>query len=88
MDKKLWTNPVFLVSTAVILLLVVLGAFANEQFKSVSDTLFAFTTDNFGWFYLLAVFIITLFLIFISISKYGNIRLGADTDRPEFPFFT
>lgn len=88
MDKKLWTNPVFLVSTAVILLLVVLGALANEQFQSVSDTLFNFTTNNFGWFYLLAVFIITLFLIFISISKYGNIRLGADTDRPEFPFFT
>lgn len=88
MDKKLWTNPVFIVSTAVILLLVLLGALANEQFKAVSDTLFSFTTDNFGWFYLLAVFIITLFLIFISISKYGNIRLGADTDRPEFPFFT
>ncbi|WP_084243108.1 BCCT family transporter [Planomicrobium okeanokoites] len=88
MDKKLWTNPVFLVSTAVILLLVVLGALANEQFQSVSDRLFNFTTNNFGWFYLLAVFIITLFLIFISISKYGNIRLGADTDRPEFPFFT
>lgn len=88
MDKKLWTNPVFIVSTAVILLLVLLGAFANEQFQAVSNTLFSFTTDNFGWFYLLAVFIITLFLIFISISKYGNIRLGADTDRPEFPFFT
>ncbi|OHX53208.1 glycine/betaine ABC transporter permease [Planococcus salinarum] len=88
MDKKLWTNPVFIVSTVVLLLLVLLGALANEQFKAVSNTLFSFTTDNFGWFYLLAVFIITLFLIFISISKYGNIRLGADTDRPEFPFFT
>lgn len=88
MDKNLWKNPVFIVSTAVILILVLLGAFVNEGFRSVSDTLFAFTTNNFGWFYLLAVFIITLFLIFISISKYGGIRLGADTDRPEFPFFT
>lgn len=88
MDKKLWKNPVFIVSTAVILLLVLLGAFANDQFKAVSDTLFSFTTENFGWFYLLAVFIITLFLIFISISKYGRIRLGSDKDRPEFPFFT
>lgn len=88
MDKNLWKNPVFIVSTAVILILVLLGAFVNEGFRSVSDTLFAFTTNNFGWFYLLAVFIITLFLVFISISKYGGIRLGADTDRPEFPFFT
>ena len=88
MDKNLWKNPVFIVSTAVILILVLLGAFVNDGFKAVSDTLFAFTTNNFGWFYLLAVFIITLFLIFISISKYGSIRLGADSDRPEFPFFT
>ncbi|HSI67738.1 MAG TPA: BCCT family transporter, partial [Planococcus sp. (in: firmicutes)] len=40
------------------------------------------------WFYLLAVFIIIIFLIGISVSKYGSIRLGADSDRPEFPFFT
>lgn len=88
MDRNLWKNPVFIVSTAVILLLVLLGAFVNNQFTEVSDMLFNFTTNNFGWFYLLAVFIITLFLIFISISKYGRIRLGSDNDRPEFPFFT
>lgn len=88
MDRNLWKNPVFIVSTAVILLLVLLGAFVNDQFTEVSDMLFNFTTNNFGWFYLLAVFIITLFLIFISISKYGRVRLGSDNDRPEFPFFT
>ncbi|RNF39223.1 BCCT family transporter [Planococcus salinus] len=88
MDKKLFGNPVFIVSTAVILLLVILGAFMPEEFGSVAGSLFNFTTLNFGWFYLLAVFIIILFLVLISISKYGSIRLGADTDRPEFPFFT
>lgn len=88
MDKNLWKNPVFIVSTATISILVLLGAFANAQFSETAETLFSFTTNNFGWFYLLAVFIITLFLIFISISKYGRIRLGSDTDRPEFPFFT
>src|SRR5690606_27194682 len=62
--------------------------FTTEAFKSVADTLFNFTTVNFGWFYLLVVFIIIIFLIGVSISKYGGIRLGADADRPEFPFFT
>lgn len=88
MDKKSLKNPVFIVSASVILLLVVLGAFTTEAFKSVADTLFNFTTVNFGWFYLLVVFIIIIFLIGVSFSKYGGIRLGADTDRPEFPFFT
>src|SRR5690606_24225660 len=40
------------------------------------------------WFYLLAVFVITIFLIGLVISKFGGIRLGGDQERPEFPFFT
>lgn len=88
MDKKTLTNPVFIISAAVILLLVILGAIEPEGFGNIAGKLFDFTTFNFGWFYLLAVFIITLFLIIVSVSKYGSIRLGADTDRPEFPFFT
>lgn len=88
MNRKSLKNPVFLVSAAAILLLVILGATMPESFGAVAGTLFNFTTVNFGWFYLLAVFIIILFLIFIAISKYGSIRLGADSDRPEFPFFT
>ncbi|HSI66475.1 MAG TPA: BCCT family transporter [Planococcus sp. (in: firmicutes)] len=88
MDKQLLKNPVFIVSTAVIILLVIIGAFMPLRFEEVAGNLFSFTTLNFGWFYLLAVFIIIIFLIGISVSKYGSIRLGADSDRPEFPFFT
>lgn len=88
MDKKSLKNPVFIISAGVILLLVILGAADPDSFGAVAGTLFDFTTFNFGWFYLLAVFIITLFLIAVSFSKYGKIRLGSDSDRPEFPFFT
>ncbi|WP_203340483.1 BCCT family transporter [Planococcus beijingensis] len=88
MNRKSLGNPVFIVSATVILILVVLGAVMPVRFGDVAGTLFNFTTLNFGWFYLLAVFIITLFLIIIALSKYGGIRLGADSDRPEFPFFT
>ena len=58
------------------------------QFGNVAGTLFNFTTINFGWFYLLAVFIIIIFLFGLAISKYGAIRLGGDDERPEFSFFT
>ncbi|GAB3057563.1 BCCT family transporter [Virgibacillus ainsalahensis] len=59
-----------------------------EQFGTVAQALFDFTTVNFGWFYLLAVFAIILFLIGISISKHGKTRLGPSDSRPEYPFFT
>ncbi|WP_010647405.1 BCCT family transporter [Oceanobacillus massiliensis] len=88
MKNKSYLNPVFFVSAIIVSLLVILGAAAPRAFGNVAGRLFSFTTINFGWFYLLAVFIITLFLIGLSISKYGKIRLGPVDSRPEFPFFT
>ncbi|WP_010530212.1 BCCT family transporter [Lentibacillus jeotgali] len=86
--NETYKNPVFFVSAIIVGLLVIIGAFIPEQFGTVAQTLFDFTTVNFGWFYLLAVFIIILFLVGISISKYGITRLGPSDSRPEYPFFT
>jgi glycine betaine transporter len=88
MGEKILGNTVFLVSAAVILLLVILGAVMPNRFGETAGALFGFTTVNFGWFYLLAVFVIILFLIGLAVSKYGAIRLGGDDDRPQFSFFT
>ncbi|WP_153731130.1 BCCT family transporter [Sporosarcina obsidiansis] len=88
MNKKFWKNPVFSISAVFILILVLLGAIMPGPFGVVSEKLYHFTTDNFGWFYLLAVFIVIVFLVGLTISKYGAIRLGGDTERPDYPFFT
>ena len=88
MIKKIFSNFVFTVSAAVILFFVVVGASMPKSFGNIAGMLFEFTTINFGWFYLLAVFIIVLFLIGLAVSKYGSIRLGGEGERPEFPFFT
>lgn len=81
-------NPVMLISASIVLLLAVVGAILPTRFGEVAETLLLFTTTNFGWFYLLAVFGMILFLIGLALSKYGAIRLGPDDSRPEFPFFT
>ncbi len=39
---------------------------------------------NGSWFYILAVAIIVLFVTFLGLSSYGNIRLGPDHSKPEF----
>src|SRR5690554_5886225 len=88
MIKKLLEKPVFSISALFILLLVVLGAVAPEGFGNVANTMFNFTTTNFGWFFLFAVFILIIFLVGLAISKYGAIRLGGEDEKPEFPFFT
>nr|MBF0684168.1 BCCT family transporter [Pseudomonas sp.] len=81
-------NPVMLISASVVLLLAIVGAVVPAQFGTVAEAMLLFTTTNFGWFYLIAVFGMILFLIGLALSKYGSIRLGSDTSRPEFPFFT
>ncbi|WP_425484324.1 BCCT family transporter [Halobacillus locisalis] len=86
--KKQLGNPVFLISSLVVLLLVVLGAVNPEGFGEVAGTLFNFTTVNFGWFYLLSVFGFVLFLVGLALSKYGKIKLGPQDSKPEYPFFT
>lgn len=88
MNKDIFKNLVFTISALAILLLVILGAVMPKQFGNVAGALFNFTTNNFGWFYLLAVFIIIIFLVGLAISKYGGIRLGGENERPEFSFFS
>ncbi len=88
MQKKILKNPVFLISSGVIFLLVIIGATIPEKFKNVANSVFHMTTDYFGWFYLLTVFIIVIFLFGLAISKYGTIRLGTEDSRPEFSFLT
>lgn len=88
MQNKILKNPVFLISSGAILLLVIIGATIPEKFKNVANSVFHMTTDYFGWFYLMAVFIIVIFLFSLAISKYGTIRLGSEDGRPEFSFLT
>ena len=50
----------------------------------------AFTTGrewivtNLGWFFILGVSTWLVFLVWVALSKYGNLRLGSDDDRPAY----
>ena len=76
MNKQHLKNPVFIISAAIVAFLVFIGAIFPNSFGAVAEQLFLFATTNFGWFYLISVFIVILFLIGLAISKFGKIRLG------------
>jgi len=88
MNKPGGRNPVMIASAVIVLGLALLGAAMPRRFGEVARSLLLFTTTNFGWFFLLSVFAMVVFLVGLAISKYGNIRLGPDDSRPDFPFFT
>lgn len=47
-----------------------------------------YVTDKLGWFFLLSVFLFVPFLFYLAFSKYGDMRLGQENDRPEFSTFS
>src|SRR5699024_12652038 len=88
LNDRFWKKPVFLISSITVFILVILGATMPVKFGNVANMLYDFTQINFGWLYLLTVFVIIVFLIALSISIYEVIRLGGDDYRLEYLFYT
>ncbi len=80
-------RTVLIVSAVIVAAFVIFGAVAPGALKNVSDVLFSVFTVDFGWLYLLVVFGMVIFAIGIGLSKYGQIKLGHDDEKPEFSNF-
>jgi glycine betaine transporter len=79
---------VFWIALAITIAAVSYGAFAPDNFAEVTGNMQSFLTTSFGWYYLAIVALMVLFCIFFIISPMGQIKLGKDTDKPEFSFIT
>lgn len=68
---------------------VAFGLLAPEKLGQISEyVLYTFIGENFGWYYMLAALSFVAICFFVAFSKYGKIRLGKDTDKPEFNTFS
>ncbi|MCU9998551.1 BCCT family transporter [[Pasteurella] aerogenes] len=80
-------NPLVIGTT---LLLVVLLVLATLIFPSLTqqtlDWAKAAIFSHFSWFYILSFSIFLFFLIALSVSSLGNIKLGNNEEEPEFAF--
>lgn len=77
-------NTVFYISLLLSISIVLWGIVAQDSFSSFANSLLNFLTTNFGWAYLISMFIFVIFAMFLAFSKYGNIKLGADDSKPEY----
>ncbi|WP_431027776.1 glycine betaine uptake BCCT transporter [Lysinibacillus sp. LZ02] len=84
--KKI-TN-VFWITLLLVVLAVGFATLAPATFEEVTGNVRAFITTAFGWYYLLIVTIIVVFTLIVIVSPFGKIRLGKDTDRPEYSHLT
>ncbi|WP_044873500.1 BCCT family transporter [Pseudomonas sp. LFM046] len=80
-------NPnVTLTSITTVILFVLFCALKDEEaakaFESASTTIL----NNFKWYYLALVSSVLCLLLYITTSRFGNLKLGAENDQPEFSF--
>ncbi len=78
------SKPVFLTSAILILVFIIFGALFNEQAEVVFNEAKAFVSLRFGWFFIVVVNLALLMSVYLIFSRYGDIRLGHQTERPEY----
>jgi|TARA_B100000530_G_scaffold335010_1_gene286074 choline/glycine/proline betaine transport protein len=77
-------KPVFITSSILIIGFIVFGAFFTETAGALFSYLQSFITTNFGWFFILLMNVALVFCIYLIASRYGDIRLGQQTERPQY----
>ena len=85
-EKK--DRSVLIISAVIVAAFVIFGAVAPDALNEVANVLFAVFTGDFGWLYLLTVFVMVVYAVAVGLSKYGKIKLGHDDDEPEFSNFS
>ncbi|WP_407852404.1 BCCT family transporter [Bordetella petrii] len=81
-------RPVFYTAAVFTLLLVVFAIAAPQFAQRLFDTVQGWILGNASWFYILVVALILLAVVFLAVSRYGDIKLGPDHSEPDYRNFT
>lgn len=84
---------VFFISLAISVIFIIWGLISEDalpewNLDTVTTAVQGFLVTRFGWFYLLVTTTFLIFALYLIFSKYGNIVLGKDGDKPEYNYLT
>jgi len=77
-------KKVFLAAALVALAITVWALISPTNAETVLGAVVGWTSDWFGWFYVLLVLAVLVFVIYLAASRYGNTKLGPEHSKPEF----
>ena len=72
------------ISAGLIALVVVWGLVSPATLDATFNAMLAIVTRNFGWLYLWIMLALIVLALVLAVSRYGDLKLGADDDEPEF----
>ncbi|GGM15575.1 MULTISPECIES: BCCT family transporter [Micromonospora] len=78
-------DPVLLALSIVgVLAVVAWGFLGRDSLASFGESGLNWVIDTFGWFFVIAANIFLVLAVVVAVSRFGRIRLGQDSDEPEF----
>lgn len=80
--------PVFIISGVGILAIALWAIFAPDNASDTLAGIVSWVSKNFGWFYIVTATVAVLFMLYIAISRTGQIKLGPDHAKPQFGLFS
>lgn len=72
--------PSLVIVVAVSLFSIFFSSTAGELWNSIQSSI----VSGFGWFYILSIACFVAFAIFLAVSRFGNITLGREDEKPDF----
>ena len=77
-------NVVMIVSMVLCAAIGIWGVVDPEAMTAAAQALVNYSLTALDWFFLLLCTFFFVFMVAIGFSKYGNIKLGGDDEKPEF----
>ncbi|HKJ06426.1 MAG TPA: BCCT family transporter [Flavobacteriaceae bacterium] len=77
-------GPVFITSLLIVLILVSTTLIVGKPMEKWFENTQNYVANHVGWFFILLVNGLLLFSLFLGFGKFGNIRIGGASAKPEF----
>ncbi len=78
--------PVFLISALIIGIFILYGAVFTADAREVFERLQSFIVEYFGWYYMLVMTFFLAFVLWLMLSRFGDVRLGDPDDEPRYSY--
>ncbi len=92
-QDRLWifpkvNRPVFATSAILIVGFILFGAIFNDTANAIFGGLQTILADTLGWAMILLVNALILFVLYLGLGPFGDIRLGRMDEHPEYDLFS
>lgn len=77
-------GPVFFTSSIIIIISIILTLIYRESAETYFGEVQDYISNTGGWFFVLSVNIYLFFMLYLAFSKFGQLRIGGQSAKPEF----